>query len=328
MKSFIKKNKKEIVFILIIAILTIVVSIYNIANLPKQIAIEKTQNKELKASLETVPSGYIGIYDVAGLRNISNNLSGKYILMADIDMAGEAFTPIGIDANSAFTGIFEGNDHTITNLTIESSNQYVGMFGYVKAGTVQNLKLESVNITNSLTKVSGYTGGVVGYSTGIINNIEIISGKVTGPLEDSQVYTGGITGYNTGEIANVKNNSEVTGVYVGGIVGYSTGTITEAENTGTIKGTLDASVSFAGGIVGCEYGSTTITKVKNVGTVKGSTSGGIAGITEVGITEAINTGTIIGDSFSGGIVGSNQTKTITKVEKTRKKIVNKMEKKK
>lgn len=313
MKDFIKKNKKKVIFILSIIILLAIVCIYNIVKSPKEIG--KIENEEIKASVETVPDGYIGIYNAQDLRNMANDLAGKYILMADINMAGEAWEPIGTNQSFAFTGIFEGNDHTISNLTIESSNQYVGMFGYVKAGTVQNLKLESVNITNSLTKVSSYTGGIVGYSTGTINNIEIISGEITGGG-----YTGGIVGYTTKAITQVTNRGKVTGGNTGGIVGETTGAITQATNSGEITGT-----GATGGIVGLT--TMGVTEATNNGTIIGSTSqaiGGIAGKIEPSISTEIsnieNRGIVkhIGTSSTrwvGGIVGqiysSNYKITVT-----------------
>lgn len=44
-------------------------------------------SKAQDAPAETVPEGYIGIYDIADLYGIRNNLSANYILMKDIDMS-------------------------------------------------------------------------------------------------------------------------------------------------------------------------------------------------------------------------------------------------
>ena len=207
MKNFIKENKRKLSVILAIAILAVLVCVYALVNLPKKVAINKADEEELKAQQETeVPDGYTGIYNADDLRNMANNLAGKYILMVDLDMTDEAWTPIGLDASSAFTGTFEGNYYTISNLTINSSNRYVGLFGYINGGTVQNLILENVNIKTTYT--GSYTsnmGSIAGYSTGQISNIKV-SGNVTG--KDS---IGGIVGYTggTGAITDVENNSRV-----------------------------------------------------------------------------------------------------------------------
>ena len=89
------------------------------------------ENKQAKAIQTTVPSDYIGIYTAEDLVAVNNNLSGKYILMADIDMTGKEYQIIGTSQSNAFKGIFDGNGHKVSNINIESSNTYVGMFGYV-----------------------------------------------------------------------------------------------------------------------------------------------------------------------------------------------------
>ena len=143
MKNFIMKNKGKILFALAIAIVIALVSVYFIVNLPKKIAIEKNE-EEIKASVEEVPEGYIGIYNADDLRNMANNLAGNYILMVDLDMTEQAFTPIGTGTtkSNSFTGTFEGNYHTISNLTISSSNLHVGMFGYVYDGILCTMEKE------------------------------------------------------------------------------------------------------------------------------------------------------------------------------------------
>ncbi len=312
MKDFIMKNKGKILFILAIAILVAIVGIYAIANLPKKVAIEQV-DEEIKASVEEVPEGYVGITDAQGLKDMANDLAGNYILMADIDMEGEEWTPIGLNASSAFTGILEGNYHTISNLTISSSNQYVGMFGYINGGTAQNLILENVNVTSTFNSDFGDTGALVGYSKGTITNVEV-GGTIIG-VKRWGSFTGGIIGYNLGaELSNLTNKSTVTGYVVGGVVGYSETNIIESTNRGDITGTY-----IMGGIVGQLKAE--IVNVENNGTVTGigtnnSNIGGIVGRSEAGITNARNNGTVtsIGaTSYLGGIVGESFA-TITNVE--------------
>ena len=58
-----------------------------------------------------VPAGYIPIRTAQELDNIRNNLSGKYILMNDIDLGEyENWVPIGTK-KQPFSGIFDGNNH-------------------------------------------------------------------------------------------------------------------------------------------------------------------------------------------------------------------------
>ena len=66
-------------------------------------------------------------------------------LTEDIDLNGEAWTPIGIGERfhwgiRFYSGTFDGKGHTIKNLSIDNSSVlYVGLFGYVYGGTIRNL---------------------------------------------------------------------------------------------------------------------------------------------------------------------------------------------
>jgi hypothetical protein len=139
-----------------------------------------------------------------------------YEQTADINLT-TTFTPIG-----SFTGTFDGGGHTITGLSITSSNNYAGLFSdIVSGGTVKTLGLVNVNISGS-----GIVGAIVGINNGTVQNCYVVTGSVTG------------TGQNVGGIAGSNNipSSTVTNCYaavtvqgttnVGGIVGSSASTAT------------------------------------------------------------------------------------------------------
>ncbi|WP_277985517.1 ZmpA/ZmpB/ZmpC family metallo-endopeptidase-related protein, partial [Methanolobus psychrotolerans] len=88
------------------------------------------------------------IYDVFDLQSMNNDLSAHYVLMTDID-ANEThlwnnengFLPIG-NSSGYFTGEFDGQNYTISNLYINrSSENYIGLFGYINGAKITNLKL-------------------------------------------------------------------------------------------------------------------------------------------------------------------------------------------
>lgn len=136
-----KTNKKWTAFILIISMIT---------TLCMPIG-SKAQN----ASVETVPEGYIGIYDIADLYGIRNDLSANYILMKDIDMSvdtaeggewnltGHGWTPI-----DGFKGTLDGNGHRIIGMHIYGEmSRDVGLFGKMgDKATIENLALVDVDI--------------------------------------------------------------------------------------------------------------------------------------------------------------------------------------
>ena len=87
----------------------------------------------------------------------------------DINLDGEALTPIGKDLGSeAYTGNFNGNGHTITGLTITGNIEYAGLFGCINNGaTISNVTLTGGSISTTGT----YAGGIVAYAQ---------SGTITG----------------------------------------------------------------------------------------------------------------------------------------------------
>lgn len=196
--------------------------------------------------------------------NTPAGLDKHYWLMEPIDLNGITWTPIGSD-DYPFTGSFDGGCWTIKNLTINSTTNYQGMFGYMDGGAVRNLGLVDCDITGSL-----YVGGIAGHNiNGLIENC-----YVTGSVEGTSQIVGGIVGFNrtlgTDTAAIIRNcytTADITGggISVGGIVGvngydgpdaYTSSVNHIVENcyaTGAING-----LNFVGGIVGQNIGSITI----------------------------------------------------------------------
>ena len=151
---------------------------------------------------------FIFISNVGELQAINNNLNGGYILINDIDASSINFTPIG-DNSNPFTGVFAGSGFTISNLTISSDSNNIGLFGY-NEGTIQNFTLENVDITGNEN-----VGGLVGYNTGTIDNVTSF-GIVIGNSD-----IGGFIGFNSGTIKNSTSFASVgdSGTNVGGFIG-------------------------------------------------------------------------------------------------------------
>lgn len=97
--------------------------------------------------------------------------NGTIHLLNDIDMEGTTdFEVIGGPNNLAFYGTFDGQGHTITGLTVETSRQNAGMFQAIgEGGTVKNLHLREANIKT--THANGFAGGITA-----IHNLGTISG--------------------------------------------------------------------------------------------------------------------------------------------------------
>ena len=173
--------------------------------------------------------------------------SGNYLLMADLDISDiPDWAPIG---GTRFTGVFDGNYHTITGLTIAASVDYAGLFAQVGAtGEIHRLGLIDAN---SSSDSSGDAGGLTAYNYGTITEC-FVSGIVKG------YSSGGIAGANEGTIENCYVTADVSNYggsfsFTGGIAGFNIGSITNCYMSGNI--TTDITNSnlpwvYAGGIVG------------------------------------------------------------------------------
>ena len=253
------------------------------------------------------------VQDLADLANDvnynGNDHSGEwFILTADIDLSGTSYssgvgwTPIGSHTNN-FSGNFDGNGHTVSNLFINTTGSYIGLFGQSTNGIIENLGVVNADVTGASD-----VGGLVGYAT----NCTIENCYATGTVTGNGYYVGGVVGIkiNGSIVENCYNTSDVTGAgyYVGGVNGSGNGTIVNCYNIGAVKG----SGTYVGGVVGGNAG--TVENCYNTGTVTGSGNnvGGITGLNDTGgtVENCYNTGAVSltgSGSTVGGVVGVNNS---------------------
>ena len=232
------------------------------------------------------------VYNAEGLKNIAKlvNEEGKtdinITLTNNIDLTGIDWTPISKDDNKAYTGTFDGGNHTITGLTVTGSYKYAGLFGDIdENGTVKNVVLEDVQITSDNS--SGSVGGVAGDSFG--GNIEncSVSGSVSGTL-----YVGGVVGSQWGgSITGCNSSATVKGeAYVGGIAGETnySATLTACYATGDVTLEIAPTENISGGGVVGFNGGSSILACYAIGNVT-------------------STGSSTGSVCIGGLLGNNYT---------------------
>ena len=260
--------------------------------------------------------------------NSSKNYEGITITqIADIDLkdicsetSGKSWSPIGTDINIDFKGVYDGQSYEISNLYINTSNIFGGLFGG-NSGTIKNLKVVNANII-----CSSYTGGIVGGNSGLIENCEISNSKII----CSGTQNGGIVGINAagGIINNCTNFADVSGKnHIGGISGnnYQNSQILNCNNWGNISGE-----NWVGGISGRNDEGSLIETSKNNGSISATgvlsttgdgiiyaEAGGICGYQTNNSTISLcqNSGNIsVSNNASniGGIVGTNYSSTIEK----------------
>mgnify|MGYP004625839575 FL=1 len=189
-------------------------------------------------------------------------------LTKDIDLSGEAWTPIGIGnafyaGKPPYSGTFDGKGHTIKNLYINNSSAgYVGLFGYVDGGTIRNLTV------SGSVKGTEHTGGIAGGADGgtfenCANLCVVQSDSTAGGT------TGGIIGFASNMyheliVRDCYNVGSITGRHAGGIIGHCGGwleTIGNCYNVGKVTGTANA-----GAIIGNYYSK----KISNCYYLEGS----------------------------------------------------------
>jgi filamentous hemagglutinin family protein len=222
------------------------------------------------------------------LQMMAMNLGASYTLANNLDLASAldnttitgmwgiaGFVPVG-DSITPFIGQLNGQQHTISNLTINSAGGDAGLFGVVGlTGVVSNVGL----IGSSVVASGSSVGGLAGYNAGTISNSYVSNGSVYTPGAYGSV--GGLVGYNAGTISNsYVSGGSVTGQYydVGGLAGTNSGIISDSYVIGTsvaITGT-GAAWGSVGGLVGYNIGSISNSYASN-GSVSGGVIGGVVG---------------------------------------------------
>lgn len=240
-------------------------------------------------------------------------------LRNDINLEGTEWTRIGSSNSSyhlEYIGTFDGNNHTISGLSINTSStsdEYFGLFGAVgEGGTVKDLTVEgNINI-DSEYEVNA--GGVVGENAGNVSNC---TSEVAITVEGVYAYIGGIIGSNAGNVSNCTHKAAITvtadTAYIGGVIGFNGGSLTNCSNSGAVEGTgQTANGAYVGGIVGSnnhtESVMGSVENCYNTGTVTATGSnavaGGVMGVNLNTVNSCYNTGTVTGTT-AGGVVGEN-----------------------
>ena len=242
----------------------------------------------------------------------AETLGKNYRLKADLNLKDTPFNGIG-SAGQPFTGMFDGQGHTISHVTVNApEGENTGFFNVIKGATIRDLKLVDVEITGK-ANVGGLAGSAQvqldsdDLSKNVANLIGgcSVSGTVTGTKN-----VGGLVGLNEGKTdpktlfsiasavdkcaASVTvNGKEMTG----GLVGKNGGTITKSSSGGTVKGD-----TTTGGLVGDSSGD--IYDSHTSCTVAGSShTGGFVGFSDGAVKNCYSIGGVSGTDYTGGFAG-------------------------
>ena len=218
---------------------------------------------------------------IVDLKDISTNkiFNDKYFLqVANIDASntanfneGKGFLPIGFDQNYPFTGSYDGQNYTISNLYINRPElSFMALFGNIDNAEISNLGLVDVEVTGN-----SFVAGLVSYAhesvitnsytTGLVNAGVRNAGGLVGFCEESSInrsysrvavssshyHTGGLIGYvYDGTIANCY----ATGPVIGG-----SGLVGQSHNSDIsycyANGAVTGNSSDIGGLIGNQTGT-------------------------------------------------------------------------
>ncbi len=230
--------------------------------------------------------------DLLALGENTNDYNKYFRLVNDIDMEPAGVLTRAVIAHNPrvswsfsgteFTGVFDGNGKTISNLTIENEDgYYIGLFGRIgESSIVSNLKLTNCSIIGNTT--TGFIAASSSYAT--LENC-----LVTGSMK-SVTHSGGISGSSYRSVFNnctLNCSIDATGDKVGGILG--------SGNSCTINNCA-ANVSITSGIPVYSSSATGI----------GKYAGGIAGYLEdTDLNGCYSSGIVNARTIVGGLVALN-----------------------
>ncbi|WP_455501777.1 hypothetical protein [Gemmiger sp.] len=237
------------------------------------------------------------------------------VLDADLELTGSGFTGI-----PSFSGVFQGQGHVISGLSLVDDGSVIGFFRYVQEGAnIRDLVVRGRAMpSGSRTTV----GGIAGSNAGTLHNCRFEG------VSSGASIVGGIVGTNlaTGVIESCTTTGSVYGAhFIGGLAGENHGVIANSTNTASVNTTVEqndidlseltlndligtenaADITDIGGIAGQSGG--VIRACMNRGTVgyqhMGYNVGGIAGSQTGYIEGCVNYGTVYARKEGGGIVG-------------------------
>ena len=211
-----------------------------------------------------------------------NDWDRHFKLMADIDLsgyAGDAFNIMGCYAgwnspkNIPFTGIFDGNCHTISNFNYTPSygGGYIGLFGHISGenAIIKDVRLADPNVGGLATNVGALVGS--------LENGTVLSCYVAGASVSGFGFAGGLVGGNSG------------------------GTIEDCHAAGSIV----CSGHVAGGLLGGNEAQGTVVDCSACDSIsEGKSAGGLVGQNHGGIGRCYSSGEVLG-WFGGGLVAGN-----------------------
>ena len=281
--------------------------------------IDSSYGSEENPYVLAFPEDFYYLRDV--MKKDTNTFEGYYFVVNnDIDFNLGDDTkfghPIGFSDTLPFSGTFDGQNHTLSNISI-TGNDSIALFSRATNATIKNLKIENIQVT--ITGSQRAAALVARADNVTLENIEIVSGSIGTSTSKIAKQAGGIVAFalNGLTMTNCINRADVysAGAANGGMLGAVhttaiTVTLSNCVNYGNITGGSDGTGGIVGG-VNTKSATYNISSCINYGAITGAGNGtgGILGATGGGnvsvtkISNCDNYGDVTGTAYVGGIGG-------------------------
>lgn len=231
------------------------------------------------------------IETAAQLQAVSDYATSCFILNNDIDLTDVTWTPIA--SGSTFTGTFDGNGKTVSNLVIENGQNGLGLFSRVNTpGVIKNLIMRDCYITGgSWCGILCSTNGNWEKAGGTFINCDIydssidggdctaaFAGAAGGSFEGCRAFNVSVegSGSNTGGISGDNENgghyydctfygSVIASSNAGGICAFYNGTckVDTCFKNCVVYGSVSSSTGTVGGVLGTPNWNSTNAHIAN-----------------------------------------------------------------
>jgi len=270
--------------------------------------------------------------DLNELRTCDTGLA--FLQTADIVLTSANWQPItNHNVADSFGGLYDGGNHSISNLTIDSDLSNRGLFYALNSASILNLTLSgSVEVSGSSAVAVGLLAGssdglslenitvnasinapdisLVGGIVGIAQNTSVLDTRVNGTLVGSVSVGGAIGAMSSSSVNGLQADVQVTG---GSRVGGMFGTINiVAASNSSAHGDVSASGAESGGFAS-RVTDSALNEIKASGRVDGQDwTGGLIGIASgSAISKSGASGQVFGRTFVGGYIGQARTSAIS-----------------
>ncbi len=258
----------------------------------------------------------------------TNYLDKHFIQIADIDASpskqfnnDRGFQPIG-NKEIPFTGTYNGGGYEIHGMALNYREKHVGLFGFIKGGTVKNVTVKNNLNQPEMNKDFQFSKKMDEHQTGIYSIADdelfelsafgfLVGVNEEGVIQNCTIETmiaysfdsvGGLVGINTGVIENSIFYGRVSSLTLSaGLAGINTGRITDCSSGGLVA------APSAAGLVGRNSGGEILRSFSTANVISGIIAGGLVARNTGRIVSSYSKGNELFDSrgIVGGLVAIN-----------------------